>query len=74
MWTEIARAPNLMVAELWKELFDGEGVTAMIAPVGDDWVGVSERQPRSEGSRWISQQASECCVRVPECAQVARSS
>ena len=46
MWTEIARAPNLMVAELWKELFDGEGVTAMIAPVTDDWVGVSERQPR----------------------------
>jgi hypothetical protein len=46
MWTEIARAPNLMVAELWKELFDGEGVTAMIAPVGEDWVGVSERQPR----------------------------
>ena len=46
MWTEIARAPNLMVAEAWKELFDGEGVTALIVPDTEDWVGVSERQPR----------------------------
>ncbi len=46
MWTEIVRAPNLMVAEMWKELFDGEGVTAFVAPEDEDWVGVSERQPR----------------------------
>ena len=46
MWTEIAKAPNLMVAELWKELFDAEGVTALIVPDVPDWVGVSENQPR----------------------------
>ena len=46
MWTEIARAPNLMVAELWKELFDGEGVTAMIVPAGERWEGLGEMEPR----------------------------
>lgn len=46
MWTELVKAPNLMVAELWKELFDGEGVTAFVAPDSPDWVGVSDRQPR----------------------------
>ena len=46
MWTEIIKAPNLMVAELWKNAFDAEGITAMIAPDVPDWVGVSESQPR----------------------------
>lgn len=46
MWTEIMKAPNLMVAELWKNAFDSEGITAMIAPEVPDWVGVSELQPR----------------------------
>ena len=46
MWTEIVKAPNLMVAELWKELFDGEGVTAIIAPDAEDWTGIGERHPR----------------------------
>lgn len=46
MWTEIAKAPNLLIAELWRELFDGEGVTAVIAPDVPDWVGVSARQAR----------------------------
>ena len=46
MWTEIIKAPNLMVAELWKNAFDSEGITAMIAPDVPDWVGVSESQPR----------------------------
>jgi len=35
-----------MVAELWKDAFDAEGITAMIAPDVPDWVGVSESQPR----------------------------
>ena len=26
MWIEIKKAPNLMLAEMWKELFEGEGV------------------------------------------------
>jgi hypothetical protein len=46
MWIEITKAPNLMVAEIWKELFDAEGVTAFIVPDTTDWEGVSERQPR----------------------------
>lgn len=46
MWIEILRAPNQMVAELWKEFFDNEGLTAVIAPDTDDWVGVPESAPR----------------------------
>jgi len=26
MWIEIKKAPNLMMAEMWKELFEGEGI------------------------------------------------
>ena len=32
MWTEIKRAPNLMLAEMWKELFEGEGIPSRIVP------------------------------------------
>ena len=46
MWTEIARAPNLMIAEIWKELFDMEGVTALIVPEGEVWAGAGEGAPR----------------------------
>ena len=40
------KAPNLMVAELWKEFFDAEMATALIAPEGTDWEGLSADQPR----------------------------
>jgi|TARA_B100001971_G_C18262998_1_gene588899 hypothetical protein len=33
MWLEIKTAPNLMIAEMWKELFEGEGVPTRIMPV-----------------------------------------
>jgi hypothetical protein len=33
MWVEIKKAPNLMLAEMWKELFEGEGVPTRIMPV-----------------------------------------
>ncbi len=33
MWTEVKRAQNLMTAEMWKELFEGEGVPTRIMPV-----------------------------------------
>ncbi len=42
----MTRVPNLMVAEMWKEFFDAEAVIALIAPVGDDWVGMRADQPR----------------------------
>ena len=33
MWTEIRKAPNLMLAEMWKEFFEGEGIPTQIIPV-----------------------------------------
>ena len=32
MWVEVKKANSLMVAEMWKELFEGEGVPARILP------------------------------------------
>ena len=46
MWTELTTAPNLMVAEMWKDFFDAEAVIAFIAPAGTDWEGLSADQPR----------------------------
>ena len=44
MWVEFKRAPNLMMAEMWKEALEGEGLPARILPEGDirDW---GERVP-----------------------------
>ena len=33
MWLEIKKAPNLMMAEMWKEFFEGEGIPTHIVPV-----------------------------------------
>jgi hypothetical protein len=33
MWTEIRKTPNLMLAEMWKEFFEGEGVPTRILPI-----------------------------------------
>ena len=32
MWVEVKKAPNLMMAEMWKELFEGEGIPTRILP------------------------------------------
>ena len=32
MWVEVKKTRSLMVAEMWKELFEGEGVPARIIP------------------------------------------
>lgn len=32
MWVEIKKTRSLMVAEMWKELFEGEGIPARILP------------------------------------------
>jgi hypothetical protein len=44
MWVEFKRVPNLMTAEMWREVFEGEGLPARILPEGDilDW---GERVP-----------------------------
>ena len=33
MWVEIKKTKNLMLAETWKELFEGEGIPTRIMPV-----------------------------------------
>jgi hypothetical protein len=35
MWVQVKSAPNLMIAEMWKELFEGEGVPIRILPDTD---------------------------------------
>ena len=39
MWTEIKKAPNLMTAEMWKELFEGEGIPTRILPASGEPMG-----------------------------------
>jgi hypothetical protein len=33
MWVEIKKVQSLMMAEMWKELFEGEGIPTRIMPV-----------------------------------------
>lgn len=33
MWVEIKKAPNLILAEMWKELFEGEGIPTRLMPL-----------------------------------------
>ena len=35
MWVQVKSAPNLMLAEMWKEFFEGEGIPTRILPEGD---------------------------------------
>jgi hypothetical protein len=35
MWVDFKKAPNLMIAEMWKELLEGEGLPTQILPEGD---------------------------------------
>ena len=39
MWVEMKKARSLMVAEMWKELFEGEGIPARILPASGTLVG-----------------------------------
>jgi len=36
MWTEVKKANSLMIAEMWKELFEGEGIPTHILPVSGE--------------------------------------
>ena len=42
MWVEIKKAPNLMMAEMWREFFEGEGVPTRIMPESGLPVGQEE--------------------------------
>jgi len=39
MWKEVKRAQNLMMAEMWKELFEGEGIPTRILPASGEPIG-----------------------------------
>ena len=32
MWVDVKKAQSLMMAEMWKELFEGEGIPTRILP------------------------------------------
>ena len=36
MWVEVKKVNSLMMAEMWKELFEGEGVPARILPASGE--------------------------------------
>ena len=53
MWVEVKKDRSLMVAEIWKELFEGEGVPARILPasgipVGQEFAEYSVLVPRDK--------------------------
>ncbi len=35
MWGEYKRVPNLMMAEMWMEILEGEGLPVRLLPVGE---------------------------------------
>ena len=35
MWVDYKKAPNLMLAEMWKEILEGEGLPVRLLPEGD---------------------------------------
>ena len=39
MWVEIKKAKTLMTAEMWKELFEGEGIPTRILPASGEPMG-----------------------------------
>jgi hypothetical protein len=39
MWVEVKKAHSLMMAEMWKELFEGEGIPTRLLPSAHEAVG-----------------------------------
>jgi len=39
MWVEIKKAQNLMIAEMWKEVFEGEGIPTRILTENNEPMG-----------------------------------
>jgi hypothetical protein len=39
MWKEVKRAKTLMTAEMWKELFEGEGIPTRILSASGEPIG-----------------------------------
>ena len=36
MWIEVKKANSLMMAEMWKEMFEGEGIPTRILPASGE--------------------------------------
>jgi hypothetical protein len=36
MWVKVKQAKSLMLAEMWKELFEGEGIPTRILPASSE--------------------------------------
>jgi len=39
MWVEVKKAHSLVIAEMWKELFEGEGIPTHLLPAAHEAVG-----------------------------------
>ena len=39
MWVEVKKAQSLMLAEMWKEFFEGEGIPTRILPTSGTPIG-----------------------------------
>jgi len=39
MWVEVKKAQSLMLAEMWKEFFEGEGIPTRILPASGEVIG-----------------------------------
>ena len=53
MWVEVKKAPNLMLAEMWKEYFEGEGIPTRLMPIsglpiGQELTGYSILVPKDK--------------------------
>ena len=57
MWIQIKTAPNLMLAEMWKELFEGEGIPTRLLVEQD-----SIRGPETSAYRVLVPQEKEHVV------------
>jgi len=53
MWVEIKKVQNLMLAEMWRELFEGEGIPTRIwpasgMPIGQEFATYSVQVPKDK--------------------------
>ena len=53
MWVEVKKADSLVIAEMWKECFEGEGIPARIMPfsglpIGQELAGYSVMVPQDK--------------------------
>ena len=53
MWVEVKKAQSLAIAEMWKELFEGEGIPTRILPIsgmpiGQEFAAYSVLVPRDK--------------------------